>query len=149
MLSFEEKMALLDKELAAETSDSLLNKLQQFPACGPTLEEFASHDPLLVFEKYGYTITQSSPLRVEKGETVVSGIFVQTLFELLNEYQKMNVNELPVLSELDKKDEKWLVDHLFMKSYESPVQFSIEYNEDDVIKNDGFLLFHFVKEREL
>lgn len=148
MLSFEEKMALLDKELAAETSESLLKKLQQFPACGPTLEEFASNDPLLVFEKYGYRITQNSPLQVEKGDTLVSGVFIQTLFELLNEYQKMNIAELPVLSELNETDKKWLVDHLFMKSYDSPVKFSIEYNENDVIKNDGFLLFHFVKERE-
>lgn len=148
MLSFEEKMALLDKELASETSESLFKKLQQFPACGPTLEEFASHDPLLVFEKYGYKITQHSPLRVEKANAVVSGIFVQTLFELLNEYQSMNIDELPVLSELNETDKKWLTDHLFMKNYDSPVKFSIEYNENDIIKNDDFLLFHFVKERE-
>jgi flagellar hook-basal body complex protein FliE len=41
MLSLEEKLALLDKALQEETSESLLEKLNSYPACGPNIVEFS------------------------------------------------------------------------------------------------------------
>lgn len=40
MLSFEERMALLDKALQEHTPESLYRKLSSFPAYGPTIVSY-------------------------------------------------------------------------------------------------------------
>lgn len=40
MLSLEEKLALLDKALKEESKESLLEKLNSYPAGGPNIVEF-------------------------------------------------------------------------------------------------------------
>lgn len=40
MLSFEERMAILDAALAEHTPESLFNELSEFPAYGPSLASY-------------------------------------------------------------------------------------------------------------
>lgn len=150
MLSFEERMALLDQALSKHTPESLLAELQKFPAYGPSiLSDISCLDIDELFNQYGYRIINKSPLTLTKEESIVSGLFANMLFQILVEYNEKGKVSLPELKEIPEKDKIWLENHLNLKSYSSPFKFKIYYNEHDFVENDNLILFHFINEREL
>lgn len=141
-LDIDARMALLDEVLSDIAPEELLRKLQQYPAYGPTLDEFEQDSDILFFRSFGYEVISFSPIELRKdGGICISGNFVHELKTALynSTFDDKNCEYSLLANDLERLKKVYEISYFKENRYE------LKAIDGSIAVNDIHLLKHIVK----